>query len=318
MRWLFHVCREADLSWGKDGRYTPSSFDKDGFVHASFKDAVKESARLYFPPDEKLRVLKIDPRRVDVPVLVEETPRGPMPHIYGSIPSDAIKIGDLDAVDDHPDAVTGTKIAFVAFEGMTLLDLVGPLDALSRIASMGFDATTTCEVIALTKPLDDSTVVDVAVWQGSSAELRAARYRPALDAFDVLVIPGGHGTAELETDDEAITYLRSFPANRIIASVCTGALLLGAAGRLKGKRATTHFRFLESLARHGAQVARERVVDEGQLLTAGGVTAGIDLGIHLVNRLAGTDAATTIAQQMEHAFTPKRAVRRGGRAPSGG
>jgi putative intracellular protease/amidase/uncharacterized protein (DUF952 family) len=318
MRWLFHLCRDADLSWGKDGRYAPSSLAKDGFIHASFKDAVLESARLYFSPADKLRVLKIDPRRVDVPILVEETPRGPMPHVYGSIPCDAVKIGDLDAVDDHADKVTGTKIGFIAFAGMTLLDLVGPLDALSRIASMGFDGTTTCEVIALTKPPDDATVVDVVAWTGAGATLRAARYRPALDAFDLLVIPGGHGTADLEDDEEALAYIRSFPENRMIASVCTGALVLGAAGRLKGKRATTHHRFLESLTRHGAQVARERVVDEGQIVTAGGVTAGIDLGIHLVHRLAGADAATTIAQQMEHAFTPKRAVRRGGRAPIGG
>ncbi len=318
MRWLFHICREVDLTWGKDGRYAPSSLAKDGFIHASFKDAVRESARLYFGPNDKLRVLKIDPRRVDVPILVEDTPRGPMPHVYGSIPSDAIKLGDLDAVDDTPDKVTGTKIALSAFEGMTLLDLVGPLDALSRIASMGIDPTTTCEVIALTKPPDDPTVVDVGVWAGSGLQIQVSRYRPALDGFDVLVIPGGPGTRELDSDEELCEYLKTYPENRLVATVCTGSLLLAATGRLKGKRATTHHRWLEQLTRHGAVAVRERVVDDAQIITSGGVTAGIDLGIHLVQRLAGNDAATTIAQQMEHTFTPKRAVRRGGRAPSGG
>lgn len=296
---MFHVLRAEDVGWGKDGRYAPGSLATEGFVHASFKDRVKESARLYFAPGTRLRVLAIDPRRLDVPVEVVETPRGPMPHIVGSIPCDAFRVVDLDAVDDLPDRIAGTRIGLFAFAGMTLLDLVGPLDALSRIVSMGFDRTASVEVIALTKPSDDETVVDVAVWGGCGAELRAARYRPALDAFDVLVVPGGPGTRALAKDDDVLEYLRSFPQNRLVASVCTGALLLGAAGRLEGKRATTHASAMDDLPRYGATATKERVVDEGQIVTAGGVTAGIDLGIYLVRRLAGEGVAVAIAKQME-------------------
>lgn len=299
MRWMFHVVRAEDLGWGKDGRYAPASLAAEGFVHASFKDRVRESARLYFPPGARLRVLAIDPRRLDVPVDVVETPRGPMPHILGSIPCDAFRVIDLDAVDDHPDRVTATRIGLLAFAGMTLLDLVGPLDALSRIVSMGFDPSASVEVVALTKPREDATVVDVTVWRGFGAEMRAARYRPALDTFDVLVVPGGPGTRALAKDDEVLAYLRSFPANRLVASVCTGSLLLGAAGRLEGRRATTHASALEDLAKYGATPAKERIVDEGQIVTAGGVTAGIDLGLHLVRRLAGEGVAVAIAKQME-------------------
>ena len=302
-RWLFHLVRAEDLGWGSDGRYAPPSLGREGFIHASYKDRVEESARLYFPVGDvpRLRVLAIDPRRLDVPVEVADTPRGPMPHVHGSIPVDAVRVIGLDALDVHPDLVTGTRIAFAAFPGLTLLDLVGPLDALSRIASMRFDPTTTCEVIALARRLDD--VDDPSdppvVWSAFGAELAAARHRPPLDAFDVLVVPGGPGTRALEKDADAIAWLSTFPANRLLASVCTGALLLAAAGRLRGKRATTHHTMLGDLARFGAVAVAERVVDEGQLVTAGGVTSGIDLGLHLVRRLAGDEAHAQIAAQME-------------------
>lgn len=299
MRYIFHVVRSEELAWGKDGRYAPASLAAEGFVHASFRDRVKESARLYFSPGARLRVLAIDPRRLDVPIEVAETPRGPMPHVMGSIPCDAFRVIDLDDVDHHPDRIAGTRIALAAFEGMTLLDLVGPLDALSRIVSMGFDPTASVEVIALTRPRDDETVVDVGVWRGFGAALTASRYRPALDAFDVLVLPGGPGTRALTEDEPLREYLRTFPKNRLVASVCTGALLLGSMGRLEGRRATTHATALADLEAHGAVAVKERVVDEGQVVTAGGVTAGIDLGLYLVRRLAGEGVAVAIAKQME-------------------
>lgn len=296
MRWLFHLVRPEELSWGSDGRYAPPSLSAEGFIHASHKEAVRESASLYFKAAElsRLCVLAIDPRRLDVPVELAETPRGPMPHIHGSIPVDAVRALDLDAVDTHEELVTGTRIVLLAFTGMTLLDLVGPLDALTRIASMGFDTTTTCEVASLT-PGGARPVV----WSAAGAELATARYRPALEAFDVLVVPGGPGTRALEHDAAAIAYLATFPANRLTTSVCTGALLLGAAGRLAGKRATTHHTSIAELARFGAIATNDRVVDEGQLVTAGGVTSGIELGLHVVRRLAGEEAYAAIAAQME-------------------
>lgn len=298
-RWLFHVVRATELSWDRGGRYAPPSLGTEGFVHASYRDAVLESARLYFAEGDDLRVLVVDPRRLDVPVEVATTPRGPMPHIQGTIPADAVRVIELEAVPEHDDVVRGTKIGFLAFEGMTLLDLVGPLDAVSRIATMGFDETTRCEVVALTRPEEDETVLDVPVWAGTGLRITAERYRPALDAFDVLVVPGGFGTRALEGDPSVASYLETFPQNRLVASVCTGALLLGAAGRLEGKRATTHARYLHALEAYGARVVTERVVDEGQVVTAGGVTAGIDLGLHLVARLAGDEVRAKIAARME-------------------
>jgi putative intracellular protease/amidase/uncharacterized protein (DUF952 family) len=301
VRWIFHIVRPEELGWGSDGRYAPPSLAREGFLHGSYKDAVRESASLYFAPEElaTLKVLAVDPRRLDVPVDVAETPRGPMPHVRGSIPVDALRVLDLDAVAVHPDEVKGTRVALVAFEGMTLLDLVGPLDALSRIATMGFDDATTCQVVAMTRPPETREVEPPVVWSAWGAELVTARYRPALDAFDVLVVPGGPGTRALEHDESAIAWLATFPSNRLTASVCTGALLLGAAGRLHGRRATTHASMIGELSRFGAIAASGRVVDEGQLVTAGGVTSGIELGLHLVERLVGPAARARIATQME-------------------
>ncbi len=287
------------MRWDTDGRYRPPSMAREGFVHASFRDDALESARLYFPPETSLRVLAIDPRRLDVPVEVVETPRGPMPHIVGAIPLDAARAISLDDVPSHADRVTGTRFGFLAFDGMTLLDLVGPLDALSRIGSMGFDPTSTCEVVALTSSTDPAGAGGPVVWRGASTSLVAERYRPPLGEFDVLVVPGGPTPRAIVEDPATVEYVASYPHNRLIASVCTGALILGAAGRLRGKRATTHASALDMLAGFGAAPLRERVVDEGNLITSGGVTAGIDLGLHLVRKLEGDEVAEAIAARME-------------------
>jgi cyclohexyl-isocyanide hydratase len=301
MRWLFHLVRSDELAFDAEGRYAPASIAAEGFVHASFRDALAESARVHFAgvPGSELRVLALDPRRLDAPVRVAPTPRGPMPHVHGSIPRDAVTVLALEEALAHADVVTGTRFGLVAFAGMTLLDLVGPLDALGRIASMGFDRSATCEVVALTE-LGRDPEGRFVVWEGSGARVACARRRPPLTEFDVVVIAGGLGTRALVDDREAIAWLASYPANRLVATVCTGSLLLGATGRLRGRRATTHASAFDELARCGAIVERDlRVVDEGQSITAGGVTAGLDLGVHLVERIAGADAAAAIAAQME-------------------
>ena len=156
--------------------------------------------------------------------------------------------------------------------------------------SMGFDATQVCTIVSATGPR---------VWAQGGATITVDAVRPALDAFDVLVVPGGHGTRALERDAAVIDWLRSYPANRLAASVCTGALLLGAAGRLRGRRATTHRSALGRLADFDAIATNSRVVDEGQLVTGGGVTCALDVGIHLVRRLEGDATADAIARQME-------------------
>ena len=290
MRWLYHIT-ETRSHGPEDARYSAPSLVTEGFLHASYRKDVVESGGLYFPTGSQLRVLQIDPRRLDVPVEIADTPRGPMPHVHGSIPADAIHATlALHEMERAPDRVTGTKIALVAFSGMTLLDLVGAHDPLSRIVSMGFDASASITLVSadVSRP-----------WSLGGGAFVVDGVRPSLEPFDVVVIAGGPGTRVLEKDVEVINWIASFPHNRLLASVCTGSLLLGAAGRLDGKRATTHGSALDRLAEFGATAVRERVVDEGQVVTAGGVTCAIDLGLHLVRRLEGAEVAAAIAKQME-------------------
>jgi len=288
VRWLYHIA-EGGVSLASP--YAPASLRREKFVHASFRDQVVESARVHFPKEEALSVLQIDPRRLDVPLKIDPTPRGPMPHIYGPIPADAIRaVHPLAEVDDAPDAVTGTRFAFVAFDGMTLLDLVGVYDPLSRIRSMGFDSTAVFDIVSATGPR---------VWASGGAELMAPRVRPPLAEYDVVIVPGGHGARGLARERTVIGWIEAFPKNRLMASVCTGALLLGAAGRLMNKRATTHQSAFSLLEAYGATPIAQRVVDAGQTVTAGGVTSALDLGIYLLGRFVEDNVVRRIAEQME-------------------
>ena len=292
LRWIYHLA-ESDPS---TEAYAPESLRTEGFIHGSYRDAVAESARLYFPASAVLRVLRIDPRRLDVPVEVAETPRGPMPHVHGPVPRDAIReVLSLDALSRAPDEVRGTRFLFVAFEGMTLLDLVGVHDPIARVARMGIDAEASFEVVSLTD----------APWREHGATFSATRAASVPGDADVLIVPGGLGTRTLVDDPSVVRWLKGFPENRLKVSVCTGALLLGAAGFLQGRRATTHASALGELPRHGATHEDARVVHDRSLITGGGVTAAIDVGLYVVRVLYGAGAADRIAAQMEWP-TPSR------------
>jgi cyclohexyl-isocyanide hydratase len=276
-RWLYHVTPDGDIAVGPEG-----------FVHCSFAPDVDETIRAHFGGARDLRVLAIDPRRVGARIEVAMTPRGPMPHVWGAVPRDAIF--EPRAEEARADAIAGTRFGFVAFSGMTLLDLVGMHDPISRIAAMGFDRTSTCEIVGA----DGSEA-----WQKDGARFVVGRTRPRLDEFDVLVVPGGTSARKLAEDAGVVDWLRTFPSNRLAVSVCTGALLLGAAGRLTERRATTHASAIGELGAYGATAVNERVVDEGAVITGGGVTAALDVGIHVVREICGARVGEEIARQME-------------------
>ncbi len=122
-------------------------------------------------------------------------------------------------------------------------------------------------------------------------------------ALDVLCVPGGKGVNALLQDAEVLGFLRAQAARaRYVSSVCTGALVLGAAGLLKGRRATTHWNSHDFLAKFGAIPTHGRVVRDGNLFTAGGVTAGIDFGLTMVAELLGEAEAQVI--QLGHEYAP--------------
>ena len=186
------------------------------------------------------------------------------------------------------------KAAFVVFDRITSLDFVGFYDPVTRLKSMGI--------------LDDfewricSPVRSVVDDRGLRIE--AAAVGEPLDSYDMLFVPGGFGTRDLQHDSGFVGWLKTARAVPLKVSVCTGALLMGAAGFLQGRRATTHPAVYKELERYCGEVVRERVVDEGDVVTAGGVSASIDLGLHLVQRLAGAQARQRIASQMDYPYRP--------------
>lgn len=188
--------------------------------------------------------------------------------------------------------------AFLAFPGLTALDLVGVYDALRRIAPMGIDRGATQRIVGTHATIQDETGMTL-VPDGVYEDL---------GDFDLLVVPGGLGTRRLVHDEKAISYLRSWgrgARGRPVASVCTGALMLGAAGFLKGRRATTHHLAYDELAPHCREVVRgERVVEDGPVTTAAGVSSSLDLGLLLVERRWGADARARVAAVMEYPVTP--------------
>lgn len=124
-------------------------------------------------------------------------------------------------------------------------------------------------------------------------------------ALDVICVPGGIGIDALLEDEQTLAFIRRQAAGaRYVTSVCTGALVLGAAGLLQGKRATTHWASHELLRYFGATPVHERVVRDGNLMTGGGITAGIDFALTLVAELVSPLAAQTIQLQLEYAPAP--------------
>jgi cyclohexyl-isocyanide hydratase len=150
------------------------------------------------------------------------------------------------------------------------------------------------------------------IWKSLDPLVSATKLVLAPDAtfatcpeLDVLIVPGGAGINALLTDEETLAFIRRQAERaRFVASVCTGALVLGAAGLLKGKRATTHWASHDLLKVFGAIPVRERVVRDGRLMTGGGVTAGIDFALTLLAEVAGAEVAEAVELSLEYAPAP--------------
>jgi putative intracellular protease/amidase len=178
-------------------------------------------------------------------------------------------------------------IAILLFDRFTALDAVGPYEVLTRLpgAVVTFVAKSTGPVRTDTTRL--AITADAALSDVSAA--------------DILLIPGGPGQTELMDDAEVLEWVRAVDAATTwTTSVCTGSLVLGAAGLLRGKRATSHWLALEQLADFGAEPTSERVVFDGKVVTAAGVSAGIDMALALTARLAGNEVAQAIQLGIEY------------------
>ena len=188
-------------------------------------------------------------------------------------------------------------IGIFLFNEVEVLDFAGPFEVFSLARAEG----------------DDECAFRVCTIAVTTAPIRARNGLTVLPAFDflsappidLLLIPGGYGAEELEIrNPEIISWIRRMSGEaETLASVCTGAFLLAEAGLLDGKRATTHWMDLDRLTREypAVRVIRDaRLVDEGNILTSGGISAGIDLSLYLVSKLLGASAAKATARRMEY------------------
>ncbi|MFT7724383.1 MAG: DJ-1/PfpI family protein [Roseateles sp.] len=207
----------------------------------------------------------------------------------------------LLATDTHRPRTTPMNIGILVFDDMELLDMAGPYEVF----------TTASRVWARSQPACSAALFDVVTLAATPAPVRARaglRVQPdfTLDAHPPLhyaLVPGGAVDAELQRPDVLAWIAAQRRSAPVLASVCTGALLLSAAGVLDGLAATTHWEDLAALRalRPAVRVrGGVRWVDEGAVVTSAGISAGMDMSLHLVRRLHGHELAARTARQMDH------------------
>lgn len=178
------------------------------------------------------------------------------------------------------------RIGLLVFPAITQLDLTGPLEVFTRFPG--------AETLLVWKTLEPMTA------QGG-LRLEPTSTFETCPQLDLVCVPGGPGMNALLNDEDTLAFVRRQAAGaRYVTSVCTGALVLGAAGLLKGRRAATHWTARELLGAFGAIPVAERVVIDGNVITGGGVTAGIDFALKVVAEVAGEDTAKAIQLSIEY------------------
>lgn len=195
------------------------------------------------------------------------------------------------------------RIAILLFDRMTALDAIGPYEVIrfAQDAEIVFVGKEKGEVRAGAGTLGltvDAVLADVT-------------------AADIVLVPGGPGQVELMTDDEVLDWLRQIDKTTTwTTSVCTGSLVLAAAGLLDGRKATSHWLALEQLPEFGAVPTEQRVVFDDKYVTAAGVSAGIDMALELINRAVGEFAAQAIQLGLEYDPQPPHNSGSPGKAPA--
>ncbi len=195
-------------------------------------------------------------------------------------------------------------IACLVFEGITALDIVGPYEVLQRLPGADVKFVAPAAGVVRTDNAFLGLVADYSMSEVTSA--------------DVLVVPGGFATRGLESDSAILEWIRAVDATTTwTTSVCTGSMLLGAAGLLEGREATTHWASLERLREFGAIPTGRRVVEQGRIVTAAGVSSGIDMALTLAARIAGDEYAQCIQLGIEYDPQPPFAAGSVDKAPAG-
>jgi putative intracellular protease/amidase len=189
---------------------------------------------------------------------------------------------EVEAMSSNP-----LQIVIPIFPQFTALDAIGPYEVLRMLP--GAEVTFAARSRGVVRT--DSGVVG----------LHADAALDEIGSADILVVPGGWGTRALTRDEDMLAWVRAIhETTRWTTSVCTGSLVLAAAGLLDGLDATTHWSAVETLEKLGARYTPERVVPQGKIITAAGVSSGIDMALTLAGRIAGEDVAKAVQLAIEY------------------
>lgn len=184
------------------------------------------------------------------------------------------------------------KAAFIVFPRVEELDLAGAWEALATTQHLSAETYFLTQTVGLT-----SRVLQCA----HGLRINAEQLLSDLSEYDVIVVPGGPGVRGVAENKRLLQEIKkAYEAGKLVCSVCTGAFVLAEAGMLKGKKATTFHTELDKLSKYGAVPVKERVVVEGNVVTGGGVTASIDVGLKIVEILLGKETATKVAERIEY------------------
>lgn len=185
---------------------------------------------------------------------------------------------------------SGLSVGLVLFPNLTQLDLTGPYEVFSRLP--GAKVSLVAETLAPVRSERGLTIVPDATFE-------------SVPALDILCVPGGPGVDAMMENESMLQFLRArAPHARYVTSVCTGALVLGAAGLLQGYRATTHWLSFDLLRLFGADPVDARVVMDRGRITGGGVTAGIDFGLVVAAEVCGPAVAQDVQLMLEYSPAP--------------
>jgi cyclohexyl-isocyanide hydratase len=186
--------------------------------------------------------------------------------------------------------MTKYRIGLLAFPAMTQLDMTGPLQVFASLPG--------ADVRVIWKTLDP-------IQTQGGLRLLPDTTLDDCPQMDVICVPGGFGVIDLMEDEVVLSFLRARAETAtFVGSICTGSLVLGAAGLLRGRKATTHWAWTDLLVPLGAIPTPGRVVRDGKFFTGGGVTAGIDFALTMVAEMAGQEAAEAIQLGIEYAPAP--------------
>ncbi len=182
------------------------------------------------------------------------------------------------------------QIAYILFDEITLLDFIGIYDPIKNIKTKGYLENLRWDLCATTKTIKDSFGLEVLV----------DKVKPDLSTYDMIIVPGGFGTRKLQFDTDFMNWLKTGEKVQYIVSICTGALLIGAAGFLNDKTATTNFNEYEALKKYCNNVVAKRIVDDHNVITAGAVASSLDMGLYICQKLIGSEKTEEIRKTMDY------------------